>query len=146
MAGRYGMSFAKKHIEDGEYEEAIEAATKSIADGDAGPEPLFDRGTAYDFCERYEEAVADFEKALTLNGQEQVIDPFTVDDAYFSALTTAAQQAAAAKDVAKGVALLQRYAQFAPKGGHLGEAQDWLKRLKGEMPSLLDKTKGVDAS
>ncbi|MDB4947248.1 MAG: hypothetical protein JWP97_6782 [Labilithrix sp.] len=140
------MSFAKKHIEDGDYEEAIASATKGIEGGDHGPEPLFDRATAYDLSERHEEAVADFEQALTLNAQEQVIDPFTIDDAYFSSLVAAAQQAAAAKDVAKGVAILQRYPRFAPKGEHTQEALDWAKRLKGEMPSLLDKTKGVDAS
>ena len=37
------MSFAKKHIEEGDYDKAIAAATSSITDGDAGPEPLFDR-------------------------------------------------------------------------------------------------------
>jgi tetratricopeptide (TPR) repeat protein len=138
------MSFAKKHIEDGEYEEAIAAATKSIADGDAGPEPLFDRATAYDLAERYDEAVADFEAAIARNGVEQEIDPFTIDDAYFSALLSAARKAAET-DVATGVTLLQRYLQNAPKGEHLADCADWQKRLKGEMPSLLDKTKNLDA-
>ena len=138
------MSFAKKHIENGEYDEAIAAATKSIADGDAGPEPLFDRATAYDLAERYLEAVSDFESAITKNGVEQEIDPFTIDDAYFSALLAAARKEAE-RDVGKGVTMLQRYMQFAPKGEHVGDCVDWQKRLKGEMPSLLDKTKGVDA-
>ena len=138
------MSFAKKHIEDGEYDEAIAAATKSIEDGDAGPEPLFDRATAYDLAERYLEAVTDFEAAITKNGAEQEIDPFTIDDAYFSALLSAARKEAE-RDVGKAVTLLQRYLQFAPKGEHLADCRDWQKRLKGEMPSLLDKTKDVDA-
>lgn len=138
------MSFAKKLIEDGEYENAIEAATTSITDGDAGPEPLFDRATAYDLAERYLEAVADFESAITKNGAEQEIDPFTIDDAYFSSLLSAARKEAE-RDVAKGVALLQRYMQFAPKGEHVGDCTDWQKRLRGEMPSLLDKTKDLDA-
>jgi tetratricopeptide (TPR) repeat protein len=138
------MSFAKKHIEDGEYDEAIAAATKSIDDGDAGPEPLFDRATAYDLAERYHEAVADFEAAIARNGLEQEIDPFTIDDAYFSALLSAARKEAET-DVAKGVTLLQRYLQNAPKGEHLGDCRDWQKRLKGEMPSLLDKTKDMSA-
>src|SRR4051812_34792186 len=115
MAGRYGMSFAKKFIEDGEYDEAITAATKSIEEGDAGPEPLFDRATAYDLAERHVEAVADFEAAIAKNGAEQEIDPFTIDDAYFSALLAAARKEAE-RDLAKGVALLQRYVQHAPKG------------------------------
>ena len=138
------MSFAKKHIEDGEYDEAIAAATKSIEDGDAGPEPLFDRATALDLAERYVDAVTDFEAAITKNGAEQEIDPFTIDDAYFSALLSAARKEAEG-NVAKGVVLLQRYMQFAPKGEHVADCTNWQKRLKGEMPSLLDKTKDVDA-
>jgi hypothetical protein len=136
------MSFAKKYIEEGDYEKAVAAATESITDGDGGPEPLFDRATAYDLAERYLEAVTDFEAAITKNGEEQEIDPFTIDDAYFSALLSAARKET---DVSKGVALLQRYAQFAPKGEHLTEANEWQKRLKGEMPSLLDKTKDIGA-
>jgi len=136
------MSFAKKFIEEGDYDKAIDAATTSIADGDAGPEPLFDRATAYDLAERYLEAVADFEAAITKNGEEQEIDPFTIDDAYFSALLEASRKEAA-KDVAKGVTLLQRYLQFAPEGQHAAECKDWQKRLKGELPSLLDKTKAI---
>jgi len=138
------MSFAKKHIEAGDYEDAIKAATQSIDDGDAGPEPLFDRATAYDLAERHLEAVTDFEAAITKNAAEQEIDPFTIDDAYFSALLAAARKEAE-RDVGKGVGLLQRYVQFAPKGEHLADCRDWQKRLKGEMPSLLDKTKDVDA-
>jgi len=138
------MSFAKKFIEDGDYDKAIEAATTSIADGDAGPEPLFDRATAYDLAERYLEAVTDFEAAITLNGAEQEIDPFTIDDAYFSALLAAARKEAE-RDVPKAVTLLQRYMQFAAKGEHVADCADWQKRLKGELPSLLDKTKNLDA-
>lgn len=138
------MSFAKKFIEDGDYDKAIAAATTSIEDGDAGQEPLFDRATAYDLAERYLEAVADFEAAITKNGEEQEIDPFTIDDAYFSALLAAARKEAE-RDVARGVSLLQRYMQFAPKGEHVADCADWQKRLRGEMPSLLDKTKDLDA-
>ena len=144
MAGRYGMSFAKKHIEEGDYEKAIAAATESITDGDVGPEPLFDRATALDLAERYLDAVSDFEGAITRNGEEQEIDPFTIDDAYFSALLSAARKEAE-RDVAKGVTLLQRYMQFAPKGEHVAECADWQKRLRGELPSLLDKTKDIGA-
>jgi tetratricopeptide (TPR) repeat protein len=138
------MSFAKKFIEDGDYDKAIEAATTTITDGDAGPEPLFDRATAYDLAERYLDAVTDFEAAITLNGAEQEIDPFTIDDAYFSALLSAARKEAE-RDVPKAVTLLQRYMQYAPKGEHVADCADWQKRLRGELPSLLDKTKNLDA-
>ena len=138
------MSFAKKFIEDGDYDKAIDAATTTITDGDAGPEPLFDRATAYDLAERYLEAVSDFEAAITLNGAEQEIDPFTIDDAYFSALLSAARKESE-RDVPKALVLLQRYMQYAPKGEHVADCADWQKRLKGELPSLLDKTKNLDA-
>ena len=71
MAGRYGMSFAKKHIEQGDYDEAIASATEEIEGGDQGPEPLFDRGTAYELTERYVEAVSDFEQAIEKNRTEK---------------------------------------------------------------------------
>ncbi len=144
MAGRYGMSFAKKHIEEGDYEEAITAATDAIAAGDASPEPLFDRATAYDLLERYAEAVVDFEVAVQKNLAEQELDPFTLDDAYFSA-TLAAARLEEKSDLKKALARLDRYRELLPAGAHVAESRDWQKRLKGELPSLLDKTKNVDA-
>ncbi|MBX3189051.1 MAG: hypothetical protein KF819_18665 [Labilithrix sp.] len=142
MAGRYGMSFAKKHIDDGEYAEAIAAATKAIEDGDAGPEPLFDRATAHELAEQFSEAAADFEGAIAKNLVDKEIDPFVLDDAYFSALVAGAR---ADKEIARGVAMLDRYAKTLPDGAHLADARDWQKRLRGEMPSLLDKTRDIDA-
>ncbi len=144
MAGRYGMSFAKKHIEEGDYEEAIKAATEAIAGGDASPEPLFDRATAYDLLEQYPEAVVDFEVAVQKNLAEQELDPFTLDDAYFSA-TLAAARLEEKSDLKKALARLDRYRELLPSGAHVAESRDWQKRLKGELPSLLDKTKNVDA-
>jgi tetratricopeptide (TPR) repeat protein len=141
MAGRYGMSFAKGLIERGDYDEAIEAATRAIDEGNAGPEPLFDRGTAYELTERYAEAVVDFESAIEKNREAKELDPFMLDDAYFSALLAAAR----AEDVAKGVARLDRYRTLLPDGAHVEESRDWQKRLRGEMPSLLDKTKDIGA-
>lgn len=144
MAGRYGMSFAKKHIEQGDYEEAIAAATEEIAGGNDGPEPLFDRGTAYELAERYAEAVADLEQAIGKNEAEKELDPFVLDDAYFSA-TLAAARAEAKDDLAKALARLDRYRALLPEGAHAVESRDWQKRLRGELPSLLDKTKSVDS-
>lgn len=144
MAGRYGMSFAKKHIEQGDYEEAIAAATEEIDGGDTSPEPLFDRGTAYELSERYVEAVADFERALEKNRTENELDPFVLDDAYFSA-TLAAARAESKTDLVKAVARLDRYRELCPDGAHVAESRDWQKRLRGELPSLLDKTKDLDA-
>jgi tetratricopeptide (TPR) repeat protein len=144
MGGRYGMSFAKKHIEDGDYEAAITAATEAIDGGDKGPEPLFDRATAYELVERYIEAVVDFEKAIEMNRAEKELDPFVLDDAYFSA-TLAAAKKEVKSDLKKALGRLDRYRELLPEGAHVAESKDWQKRLKGEMPSLLDKTKDLDA-
>jgi tetratricopeptide (TPR) repeat protein len=132
------MSFAKTLIDKGDYEEAVLAATKDIDEGNVGPDPLFDRASAYELLERYAEAVRDFEAAIKVNLVEKSMDPFVLDDAYFSALVAAARAATDPR-------MLDRYAQALPEGGHLADARDWQKRLRGEMPSLLDRTKDVDA-
>lgn len=137
------MSFAKKHIEEGDYEAAIAAASDAIDGGDKGPEPLFDRATAYELVEKYVEAVADFERAIETNRAEKELDPFVLDDAYFSA-TLAAAQKEAKSNLPKALGRLDRYRELLPEGAHVAESKDWQKRLRGEMPSLLDKTKNLD--
>jgi tetratricopeptide (TPR) repeat protein len=132
------MSFAKKLIEQGDYEEAIAAATKDIDERIGGPEPFFDRGTANELVEKYADAVADFEKCIEANRREKELDPFVLDDAYFSALLALARSE---KDDAR----LDRYRDVLPEGAHLDDARDWQKRIRGEMPSLLDKTKDIGA-
>ena len=144
MAGRYGMSFAKKHIEQGDYEEAIAAATEEIDGGNDAAEPLFDRATAYELCERYAEAVADFERAIEKNRADKELDPFVLDDAYFSAALAAAR-GEAKTNLQQALARLERYREIWPEGTHDAESRDWQKRLRGELPSLLDKTKDIDA-
>ncbi len=139
MAGRYGMSFAKKHIEEGEYEEAVQVTTEEIDSGGASPDTFVDRATALDLLERHEESVADFERALELDRDAKELTLEDVDDAYFSALASAAMKVAAA-DVAAGVALLDRYAKVLPSGRHLADVADWKKRVTGELRSTLDKT------
>jgi len=138
------MSFAKKHIEQGDYEEAIASATEEIDGGNHGPEPHFDRGTAYELAERYVEAVADFEEAIRKNRAEKELDPFVLDDAYFSAVLAAARSEAKG-NLAQALARLDRYREVWPDGAHVLESRDWQKRLRGELPSLLDKTKGIGA-
>jgi tetratricopeptide (TPR) repeat protein len=143
MAGRYGMSFAKKHIEQGDYEEAIASATEEIEGGNMSPEPLFDRGTAYELTERFASAVEDFEQAIEKNKAEKEVDPFVLDDAYFSAALAAAR-AESTSDLRRALGRLDRYRELLPEGAHVAESRDWQKRLRGEMPSLLDKTKNLD--
>jgi tetratricopeptide (TPR) repeat protein len=140
MGGRYGMSFSAELMEKGKYEEAVDAAASAIAADAANPESWADRAAAFDYLERYAEAVDDLEKALALNAAAPVIDQDNLDDAYFSALVSAAN-VEAETSVEAGVALLARYQQVLPKGRHLQDAGDWRKRLRGELKSLLDKTK-----
>jgi Flp pilus assembly protein TadD len=133
------MSFAAELLEKGKYEEAIVAATGVIDGEKANPEAFADRAAAYDFLERYADAVADLERALTLNAAEPVMDQDNLDDAYFSALVGAAKLDAETS-VDAAVARLARYPRALPRGRHVQDAEDWRKRLRGELKSLLDKT------
>jgi tetratricopeptide (TPR) repeat protein len=139
MAGRYGMSFAAELMEKGKYEEAIEAATRALEGAKDNPEPFADRATAYDYLERYAEAVVDLEEALKLNAAEKVIDHDNLDDAFFSALVGAAKLDAETS-VEAGVARLARYVQVLPAGRHVQDSKEWRMRLRGELKSLLDET------
>jgi len=138
MSGRYGMSFAAEMLEQGKYDEAIEAATSALAGDATNPEHFADRAAAYDGLERYAEAASDFERAIVLNAAVPVIDRDNLDDAFFSALVGAAR-AEAETSVEAGVARLARYARVLPQGRHLQDSEDWRKRLRGELKSLLDK-------
>ena len=57
----------------------------------------------------------------------------------------AAARAEAKTNLQQAIARLARYRQLWPEGSHVAESRDWQKRLRGELPSLLDKTKDIDA-
>ncbi|CAN5520010.1 hypothetical protein BH09MYX1_BH09MYX1_01070 [soil metagenome] len=141
MAGRYGMSFAKKHIEDGDYDDAVRVTTEEIDAGTQRPETYVDRATALDLLERWEEAASDFERALELDKTEHEPTVEDVDDAYFSALASAAE-AFAKRSVADAVTVLNRYAACLPEGRHLADVLDWQKRIRGELSTVVDRSKG----
>ena len=61
-----------------------------------------------------------------------------LDDAYFSALVAWANH-----DRSEAPSLMPRYRATLPEGAHVSESREWEKRLRGELPSLLDKTRGV---
>ncbi|MFO0665787.1 MAG: tetratricopeptide repeat protein [Polyangiaceae bacterium] len=140
MAGRYGMSFARELIERGDYEEAVTAATEAIDAGKGGPEPWFDRGTAHELLENYVEAAADLERAITENVASKEMDPFQIDDAYFTVLVQAATHAKEAGRISDAVAFLARYDARLPNGHHKEDAALWTSRMRGETTTLLDKT------
>jgi tetratricopeptide (TPR) repeat protein len=134
MGQQYGQSRAAVLNDAGEFEAAVQAATEEIAREAQNSEHFWDRGTALASLERYEEAVADFERAKALDAKTMVLDDDMLDDAYFSALLGAAR-AEAKDDVERGCARLGRYREVFPAGRHVGDAEDWQKRLRGELKS-----------
>jgi tetratricopeptide (TPR) repeat protein len=136
----YGISFAQKLLDEGKYEEAAAEATTAIGREPEDPEPWFERATAYANLDRYVEAADDFEKALTLDEEAQILQTDFIDDAYFSALLGAARK----ESVDEGVKRLERYAKTFPQGRHLHDARDWQKRLRGELQSQFVKERLED--
>jgi tetratricopeptide (TPR) repeat protein len=126
------MSRAAVLNDAGEYEAAVQASTDEIAREPHNSEHLWDRGSALASLERYEEAVADFERAKIVDAKTEVLDDDMLDDAYFSALLGAAR---ATTDVAAGCAKLERYLTQFPSGRHVQDMSDWQKRLRGELKS-----------
>ncbi|MGZ3425083.1 MAG: hypothetical protein ACXVCV_00475 [Polyangia bacterium] len=126
------MSRASVLFDAGEFEAALQAATEESAREQENSEHLWDRAQALAALERYDEAVADFERAKLIDVKTSVLDDDMLDDAYFSALLGAAR---AAGDAAAGCVKLERYATQFPSGRHVQDAIDWQKRLRGELKS-----------
>ena len=129
MAGRYGMSFAAKLIQEGKYLEAVEEATRAAARDEEDPAPLVERANAYAWLERYAEAVKNLEAALVLDETAGVLEVDVVDDAYFSALLGASKLEARTSLEAAG-RTLARYGAVLPAGRHLADAAAWPERLR----------------
>jgi tetratricopeptide (TPR) repeat protein len=129
MAGRYGMSFAAKMIEQGKYAEAVEEATRAVARDDEDPAALVERASAYAWLERYPEAVSDLEAAMVLDEAAGVLETDVVDDAYFSALLGAAK-VEARTSLEAAAQTLARYQTVLPGGRHLADAAAWPDRLR----------------
>lgn len=140
MSGQYGRSFASKLIQDGKLEEAIEAATRAIALEEDNPEHWADRAAARVELGREAEAAEDFERALSLDEQAGVLETDLVDDAYFSALLAAARREAE-RSVDEACRRLGRYQTVLPSGRHLRDADDWARRLRGELKTEYVKTR-----
>lgn len=132
MGHQYGRSRASVLIDAGELAAAVQAATEELAREPGSSEHWWDRASALASLERYDEAVADFERAKEVDVTAAVLDDDMLDDAYFSALLGAAR---ALGDVAAGCARLERYRALFPAGRHVQDAADWQKRLRGELVS-----------
>jgi len=132
MGQQYGQSRAAVLNEAGEFAAAVQVSSEEIGREPHNCEHYWDRATALASLERYDEAVADFARAKALDAATMVLDDDMLDDAYFSALLGAAR---AEPDVAAGCARLAGYRALFPSGRHLGDAEDWQKRLRGELKS-----------
>jgi tetratricopeptide (TPR) repeat protein len=128
----YGRSFSQKLLQDGKYDEALAAAAQAIAAEPDNPEHFVDRAQALVLLEREIEAVPDFRRALELDEAAQILESDLVDDAFFSALLAAAR-AEAPRSLDAAVALLASYRTTLPAGRHVGDADTWTRRLKGEL-------------
>ncbi len=126
---QYGKTFAAELNEHGEFDKAAAAATDAMTREPDSPDHYFDRGTACAALERYADAVADFARAHELDREAQVLDDDILDDSYFSALLGAAR----AEPVEAGTRRLGEYAAVFPSGRHRRDAEDWVRRLRGEL-------------
>jgi len=144
MGINYGGSKAAELNRAGEFERAIVAADEALAADGADPEPLVERAHALAQLERYDEAVADLEKARALDAKTQLLDDDLLDDAFFSALLGAARNLAA-RDAEAGARLLARYTSHFPSGTHASEVVEWQRRLRGEVRREFVKRRIEDA-
>lgn len=136
MADNYGVTFAQKLLQHGDYREAIAAATKHAAQDTTSPEPYHDRARAHALLEEYEQAVADYAQALELDKEEQILQDWEIDDGLFSTVLSWAQ---ARKEVDEQLAVLRRYAELMPGGRHLREAEEWSLRFRGLLKTTFVK-------
>ncbi len=125
----YGALLSSKLVADGRYTDAVEAATSEMVTQPDEPEAYFNRGQALAGLERFEEAIADYEKALSLDDSASSVDPETIDDEIFFALRRAAD--ARRSDPERAVQTLERYRQVLPNGRHLDDIGKWTDAFNG---------------
>ena len=130
----YGQSFTKKLLDQGKLDEALAEADRAVARDADDPEPVFDRAQVWFAMERWEDGIADVQRALQLDEEAQVLEDSLVDDLVFSSLLAWAKQTAEkGKDVGAATAILDRYATIFPRGSHVADAGEWKRRLRGEL-------------
>lgn len=142
-AGQYGRSFASKLLAEERFEEALTEADRAIAAESDEPEHHLDRAQALVGLGREADALPSFIRALQLDAEAGVLESDLVDDDYFSALLAAAR---AESDVEAGVRRLASYKETLPEGRHLRDADDWARRLRGELKSEFVKRRLEDVS
>ena len=128
MAGTtYGITFSKKLCDQGRYDEAVREAEKAIAQDEADPQAVYDRGAALYCLGRFEESVGDFAKAIELEAQAGVMEEGVLDDDLFECLRKWAES-----QPAQCRAILGRYAQLMPSGNHLPDVGKWIRHIESD--------------
>jgi len=125
----YGALFSTQLVRDGRYAEAIETATREIATQPDEPEAFFNRGQALACLARFEEAAADYQRALALDDSASSVDPESIDDELFFALRSAAELRKG--EPAEAIRTLERYRQILPHGRHVDDIAKWRDSFNG---------------
>jgi tetratricopeptide (TPR) repeat protein len=123
----YGALFSSKLVAQGDYEQAITKAAEEMAANPDEPECYFNRGQALAALERFAEAAADYEAALTMDMSASALDPETVDDELFFVLRSLAARQKERPEVA--IATLERYRRVLPQGRHLEDIKTWVDHI-----------------
>lgn len=141
MSDNYGVTFAQKHLQRGDYEKAVAAAEQHAQQDPESPEPFHDRARALALLGRHEEAVADYARAIERDRAEQLLQDWEVDDGLFSTVLAWAQGAAGAAPGAaeEQLRILSRYRELLPAGNHLQEAEEWSLRFRGLLKTTFVK-------
>ena len=125
----YGALFSSKLVLEGRFDEAVLAATSEIVIQPDEPEAYFNRAQALAALERFDDAVADYEKALSMDDSASSVDPETIDDELFFALRSAA--ASQKDDPAAAARMIERYRAILPEGRHLDDIGKWVDSFNG---------------
>jgi tetratricopeptide (TPR) repeat protein len=126
----YGQLRSRKLCAEGRFEEALEAAAAELLTDPGEPEARFNRGQAFAGLERFEEAAAEYERALAMDGSASAFDPEAADDELFFALRRQAETLAA--DRVRAVEALGRYLTLLPEGRHVDDVGKWIDKLSGK--------------
>ena len=136
MADNYGVTFAQRLIQRGEYDVAITAADKHAAQDAQNPEPHHDRARALSLLGRFAEAIESYAQAIELDRQEQMLQDWEVDDGLFSTVVAWGQAETTAELKQKA---LSHYRALLPQGRHQAEADEWALRFAGRLPTTFSK-------
>lgn len=125
---QYGVTFAQKLLDHGDYDKAIVEAEAHMTREPDSPEPYHDRARARALLGQQEGALADYRRALELDQAAQILPEHELDDGLFSLLLGWSQKLSGAE---QQVAVLARYREILPGGAHLQEVDEWSRRFRG---------------